>query len=130
MDKSQALHQFWSSFGIPAIDENSAYDTRVLEEHNISYPRITYEVAESNLGEPVVLTASLWYRQISWAEVEAKAKQIAAFIGWGGRTIQIDGGYMRFMLPQGTAIYRRLSDEDAELRRIVFNIVVDYLTAT
>lgn len=130
MDKSQALHLFWSSFGIPAIDETGAYDTQVLEQLGIGYPRITYEVAESNLGEPVMLTASLWYRQTSWAAAEAKAQQISAFIGWGGKTIPIDGGYMRFMLPRDTIIFRRMADEDDSLRRVVFNIAVDYLTAT
>ena len=130
MDKAQALHLFWSSFGIPAIDENSAYDTNVLEQLGIGYPRITYEVGESNLGEPQMLTASLWYRQTSWAAVEAKAQQIAAFIGWGGKTVPIDGGYMRFMLPRDTIIFRRMADENDSLRRIVFNISVDYLTAT
>lgn len=130
MDKAQALHQFWSSFGVPAIDESSAYDTRVLEQLNIGYPRITYEVAESNLGEPQMLTASLWYRETSWAAAEAKAQQISAFIGWGGKTLKIDGGYMKIMLPQNTTIFRRMADENDSLRRIVFNIMVDYLTAT
>jgi hypothetical protein len=130
MDKGQTLHLFWSSFGVPAIDENSAYDKQVLEQLGISYPRITYEVAESNLGEPVQLTASIWYRNTSWQGVETKAKQIAAFIGYGGKTFPVDGGYMRIMLPQGTTIFRRMSDPDDSLRRIVINISVDYLTAT
>ena len=94
MDKAQILHLFWNSFGIPAIDENSAYDTQVLEQLGIGYPRITYEVAESNLGEPLQLTASIWYRQTSWFACETKAKQIAAMIGWGGKTIPVDGGYL------------------------------------
>ena len=130
MDKAQVLHLFWNSFGVPAIDENSAYDTQVLEQLGIGYPRITYEVAESNLGEPVQLTASIWYRNTSWYAAETKAKAIAAFIGWGGRTLPIDGGYMRIMLPRDTTIFRRMSDEDDSLRRIVFTISVDYLTAT
>lgn len=130
MDKAQALHQFWSSFGIPAIDENSAYDTQVLEQLNIGYPRITYEVAESNLGEPVALTASLWYRETSWAAAEAKAQQISAFIGWGGKVLRVNGGFMKIMLPQNSIIYRRLADENDSLRRIVFNIEVDFLTET
>ena len=130
MDKAQVLHLFWNSFGVPAIDENSAYDTKVLKEHNIGFPRITYEVAESNLGDPVMLAANIWYRNISWQGVETKAKQIAAFIGYGGKTFPVDGGYMRIMLPQGTTIFRRMSDPDDSLRRIVFNISVDYLTAT
>lgn len=130
MDKAQALHLFWSSFGIPAIDENSAYDTKVLEQLGIGYPRITYEVGEGNLGEPQLLTASLWYRETSWAAAEAKAQQISDRLGWGGKTVKIDGGYLRLMLPRDTIIFRRMADEDNDLRRIVFNLAVDFLTAT
>ena len=32
MNKAEALHLFWSSFDMPAITENSAYDERVMEE--------------------------------------------------------------------------------------------------
>lgn len=130
MDKAQALHLFWSSFGIPAIDENSAYDTKVLQQLGIGYPRITYEVGEGNLGEPQLLTASLWYREPSWAAAEAKAQQIANRLGWGGKTVKVDGGYLRLMLPRDTIIFRRMADEDSDLRRIVFNLAVDFLTAT
>lgn len=130
MDKAQALHLFWSSFGIPAIDENSAYDTKVLQQLGIGYPRITYEVGEGNLGEPQMLTASLWYREPSWAAAEAKAQQIANRLGWGGKTVKVDGGYLRLMLPRDTIIFRRMADEDSDLRRIVFNLAVDFLTAT
>lgn len=130
MDKAQALHLFWSSFGIPAIDENSAYDTKVLQQLGIGYPRITYEVGEGNLGEPQMLTASLWYREPSWAAAEAKAQQIADRLGWGGKTVKVDGGYLRLMLPRDTIIFRRMADEDSDLRRIVFNLAVDFLTAT
>ena len=41
MDKVQALHSFWASFGIPAIDEQSAYDEKTIEEMEITYPYIS-----------------------------------------------------------------------------------------
>ena len=131
MDKAQVLHLFWNSFGIPAIDESSAYDTQVLEQLGIGYPRITYEVASGNLSENTQqLTASIWYRNTSWYACENKAKAIAAFIGWGGKIFPVDGGYLRIMLPHNSIIYRRQADPDDSLRRIVFNVAVDFLTAT
>lgn len=129
-DKAQALHRFWNSFGIPAIDENSAYDKKVMAQLNIGFPRITYEVAGSNLGEPQILTGSLWYESTSWAAIEAKAKAITSFIGWGGQVFPVDGGYIKIMLPRNTAITRRVADEQDSLRRIIINIAVDFLTAT
>ena len=69
MDKVQALHSFWNSFGLMAIDESSAYDERMDIPDNY----ITYEVQTSNLGDPVALSASLWYRSTSWADISQKA---------------------------------------------------------
>lgn len=130
MDKAQTLHRFWCSFGVPAIDEYSAYDTEVLKQLGIGYPRITYEVLSSNLGEPQILTASIWDRSTSWATTERIAKRICAFIGWGGKTLPVDGGYIKLMLPRDTTIYRRMQDENDSIRRVVITIAVDFLTAT
>ena len=130
MDKAQALDLFWRSFGLPAIDENSMYDEQTMEKLNISLPYISYEVATANLGMPQQLTASLWYLSSSWADIEKKAKDIAASIGYGGTTIAIDNGYLHIMLPEDGEIYRRMSAEQDNVRRIVFNIAVQFLTAT
>ena len=124
MDKAQALHQFWSSFGLTAIDEYSAYDSTIDLPSNY----IAYEVQTSNFGDSVALTASLWYRSTSWAEISQKADEIAEYIGWGGKIIPIDHGYMWIKL--GTPFAQRMSDEDDSIRRIYMNISVDFLSAT
>jgi hypothetical protein len=129
MDKGQALQAFWESFGIPAIDEQSAYDQATMERLGIGKRYITYEVASGNLTSNQMLSGSLWFRDTSWAAITIKADQIAAFIGYGGKTIKIDGGYLMIMLPQGQ-IYRRAPDPDTSYRRIIFNIEVMFLTAT
>lgn len=124
MDKAQALHEFWSSFGIKAFDELSAYDK------NMSLPDryITYEVQTANFESPVGLTASLWYHSTSWAEISQKADQIAAYIGYGGKLLPVDGGYIWIKL--GSPFARRMSVEDDDsIRRIYINIAVEYLTA-
>lgn len=124
MDKARALDQFWSSFGLLAFDENSGYDEKV----GIPDQYITYEVQTGNFGDPVALTASLWYRSASWAEISRKAEEIAAYIGYGGRTITIDGGYMWIKLRSPFAQRMPVEQEDG-IRRIVLNITVDFLTA-
>ena len=124
MDRAQALHNFWSSFSLTAIDENSAYDERMSIPDNY----ITYEVQTSNIGEPVALTASLWYRSPSWEAIQKKADQIAAYIGYGGRVLDVSGGYMWVKL--GTPFAQRMAVEDDSIRRIVLNISVDFLTET
>lgn len=129
MDKAQALHSFWSSFDLPAIDEQSAYDAGVLE--SLGYPSryITYEVITSNLStEPVALTASIWDRSTSWAFAQQKADEIAAAIGYGGKVVKIDGGYLWIKLGQPFA--QRMADENNyDMRRIYLTISAEFLTA-
>ena len=124
MDKCQALHQFWSGFNLTAIDEQAAYDTRMELPDNY----ITYEVQTANLGDSVALTASLWYRTASWADISQKADEIAAYIGYGGRVIPIADGYLWIKLR--TPFAQRMAVEDDSIRRIILNISVDFLTAT
>ena len=124
MNKAQAIHEFWSSFGLKAIDEVSPYDESMELPNNY----ITYEVQTGNFGEPIALSASLWYRSTSWAEISQKADQIAAFIGYGGKMLPVDGGYIWVKL--GSPFAQRMAvDQDSSIRRIFMNITVDFLTA-
>ena len=124
MNKAQAIHEFWSSFQLKAIDEASSYDTAM----SLPDKYITYEVQTANFGEPVSLSASLWYRSTSWAEISQKADEIAAAIGYGGKVISVDDGYIWVKL--GSPFARRMAvDQDSSIRRIYLNITVDFLTA-
>ncbi len=129
MDKAQAIHQFWSGFTWPAIDEQSSYDEESKDQLSLGDKYITYEVGTSNLGEPIALTASLWHRSTSWEEISKKADEIAAYIGYGGRSIMVDGGYLWLKLSSPFA--RRMPVEaDYDWRRIYLTIQADFLTAT
>lgn len=131
MTKAQVLHLFWSSFGISAIDEVSAYDKKALQEHDIDFPYISYEVASGNLSEfNQQITGNIWYRSTRWKDCENKAQEIADAIGYGGKIYPVNGGYLRIMLPLNSIIYRRVADPDDSIRRISFTIAVDFLTAT
>jgi len=123
MDKAQALHAFWSSFDLLAIDELSSYD----ESMELPSNYITYEVITSNIGNEVALTASLWYRSTSWAAITQKADEIAQYIGYGGVVLAVDGGYLWIKLGQPFA--QRMAVEQDSIRRILLNITADYLTA-
>ena len=125
MDKAQALHSFWSSFQLTAIDEHSAYDES-MEFPSNNY--ITYEVQTANIGNSAALTASLWYRSTSWEDISKKADESAAYIGYGGKVIAIDGGYIWIKL--GSPFAQRMPVEQDSIRRIILNISVDFLTAT
>lgn len=126
MDKAQALHTFWSGFGLPAIDEQSAYDTDTLEKLSITYPYITYEAATSDLGDTLTLGADLWYDSTSWAGIEAKAAQIIDALGRGGTVIPYTGGAL--WITHGAA--RRMAAEVGfDVRRIHIDINAEFLSA-
>lgn len=122
MDKAQALHSFWSSFGLPAYDQLTVPDDAKM-------PYITYEVATDSFDSTVYLTASIWYNNFSWKEVTEKSEQIAKVIyDLHPSGIKIDGG--RLLIFKGSPFATRMNDEnDKMVRRIILNIMAEFLTA-
>lgn len=125
MDKAQAIHHFWSSFQIPAYDEN----TIPTGDAKPSPPYITYNVATGAIEDILLLTASVWYRDTSWVNVTEKVDEIAEKLGKNGFHIQeLDEGYL--WIVQGSPFAQRMSDpEDDMLRRIYLNVTAEFLTA-
>lgn len=120
MDKAQALHAFWSGFGMKAYDENTVAE-------NATFPRITYSVSTDSIGNLVILSASLWYNTRSWEDISKKADEIAAAIGYGGKIIKIDNGYL--WLTKGSPFAQRMSEpSDKMVRRMALNLNAEFLT--
>ena len=120
MDKAQCLHQFWSSFGLTAYDENTVPDSAAL-------PYITYEVSQSSIDEPVTTYASLWYRSTSWAAISQKVDQIGERIGIGGVTLLYEDGLM--WVNRGFPFSQRMGEpSDPAIRRILINVSIEYLS--
>ena len=86
MTKTQALQQFFDSFGIPAYPTNSV-------PTETKFPWLTYEPIVSNwFGQNTVYpTVSLWYHSTSEKGINEKADEISKFIG-SGHTIACDDG--------------------------------------
>lgn len=122
MDKEQAYHKFWSSFGIPAYDENTVINpnTGGLPEP----PYLTYDVIIGGIGDECYSNVTLWYRGSSWAGVTEKAHEIERFFGFGERTIDFDNGKTRIWL--GSPKYQRGKEsEDPTIRMIEMNIITE-----
>lgn len=116
-DKWTAIHTLWSSFGLTAYDENTVPDNAVL-------PYITYEASVAGLDETVYMTASVWYRSNSWAEVSQKAEEISDLIG-GGFGVGYDGG--RLWVTKQSPFAQRLADQsDEQIRRIVLQVTAEF----
>lgn len=119
MNKAQAIHNFWSRFGLPAYDQFTVPDKARM-------PYITYSVKENAFGQPVSLTGSLWYRSNSWEDITLKSYEISNFITLGGRVFNIEGGKM--WIYRGTPFAQRMSDTDDTVRRIYMNITAEFFT--
>lgn len=121
MNKAQAIHKFWSGFGLPAYDENSVPDNAVM-------PYITYGVSTGALDDIIILTGSLWYRSASWQDISLKADEIAEAVGKNGYKISVlDNGYL--WVNQGSPFAQRMSDQsDNMIRRIYLVLSAEFLT--
>lgn len=122
MNKEQAIHTFWSGFGIPAYDEQTVPD-------NAKMPYITYRVVTDSIGNVCNLTGSIWYRSTSWKEVSDKAAEVAQAVGQYGFTkLKLDDGYVWFT--KGAPFAQRMSDPASDMiRRIYLNVQAEFLTA-
>ena len=123
MDKEQAIHSFWSSFGLTAYDEQTVPTGWSAPKP----PYITYEVVTGNINNPVSLSASLWYRGTSWAPITQKLHEIEQALSYGGAIIDLDHG--KLWLQRGSPFAQRMSDDNDNLiRRIYININAEFLT--
>ena len=120
MNSSQTLNAFWNSFGLKFYDENTVPE-------NATLPYGTYNESMAYFDEPVMMSASLWYKGLSWVDITQKAMEIGAAIGLDCRIIPFDGGYL--WIKRGTPFAQRMSDENEQIRRIYMNVEVEYLTS-
>lgn len=124
MTKAQALYNFFSSFGLPAYEENAVY----AMDKPPAFPYITYELTtdsfqEDNNGSPI--SASLWYRSASWAECNAKAEEISAAVSSGGKMYHFDGGSL--WIKRGSPFAQSMGDAlDDMVRRKVLSFMIEF----
>lgn len=124
MTKTAALQKFYESFGFPAYEENSVPTGKDAPR----YPYITYTVATDSLGSDIPLSCSIWYRDSSWVNANAKSEEISAAIGRGGVTIPCDGGAI--WIRRGSPFSQSMGDpEDDMIKRKYINITAEFFTA-
>lgn len=120
MTKAAAIYQFWSSFGLTAYEENTV-------PSDAAFPYLTYQLVTDSFGNEVQVAASLWYRSESWTAINAKAEEISACIGRGGKIIQCDNG--RIWIKRGTPFAQNMGDDsDSLIKRKYMNLSIEYFT--
>lgn len=124
MTKEQALHAFWSSFGLKAWEQS----TVPTGSDAPAFPYLTYEVVTGNIDAgQIMLTASLWYRSESWVGVNAKTREIASRLSGCGEVIRFDDGAI--WIKQGVPFAQSMADpDDNMIRRKLLNTVCEYIS--
>ena len=124
MTKAAALHNFYSSFGLTAYEENTVPTGDAAPE----YPYLTYNVVTGSLDNDVSLNCSLWYRGDSWLKANAKAEEISKAIGQGGKIIPCDGGAI--WIKRGAPFAQSMGDPSDDLvKRKYINLTAEFFTA-
>ena len=125
MTKLQALNSFFSSFGIPAYNEDYIYSADTV----LPLPYVTYNVQLDNFrggSRPIVMTA--WYRTTTPKPLEEFENAVAENIGINGKVIQCDGGYI--WIKRGSPFAQPLDDSsDKFVKRVIINLSVEFNTA-
>ena len=123
MDRWEAIYDFWSSFNIPAYEENS-----IPEE--AKYPYITYEVAVAPFETEVTLSASIWDRTTKGsAFIDGKADEIERYIKNMRVCPAINGGRYRVFIPDLSPFARNMNDpEDRLIKRKILTVNFEFMT--
>ena len=121
--KTQALYDFWNSFGLPAYEENTVPTGNAKPQ----LPYITYSAATGDFDNDVQISASLWFKGYSWADADRKAAEINTALAHGGKMIPYTGGAL--WIRRGTPFAQHMADEDDTIRRIYLNLTAEYLSA-
>ncbi|HPY84041.1 MAG TPA: hypothetical protein PLS20_03240 [Ruminococcus flavefaciens] len=117
--KYQALHTFYSSFGVPAYEENSVPETA-------KPPYITYEVITSEFdGENIALSCQIYDKSNSLKNLNKLTEQLSVRLR-GGCKLVCDDGYI--MLYRGEPFAKPLPTWDKTVKGRYINISADYIT--
>lgn len=118
LDKWSVQKVYWSSFGLPAYEENTVPDDAVM-------PYLTYQAVSGQLGGLPNATANLFYKGTSWAKIMQEVGTIEKFID---RQMFFDGGIMKVRKPlQNFA--QPMPESDKKVRRMRLNVEIEFLSA-
>ena len=98
MDKWQSQQAFWSSFGIPAYDEQSV----TTEDDQTDWKYLTYEGISDTQFKPNSISVNVYDRSTSLAWLSQKVSEIEQALDGGGVKVRHDTGEVWFKIPTVT----------------------------
>lgn len=122
MTKEAAIQAFFESFGLNAYPATSV----PTGEQAPAFPYITYNAPTDSDLNRLIVTASVYYRDMSWTGVNAKVRQISETIG-DKKIVQCDEGGL--IIRKGSPFAQPMSDDaDDMVKRKV--LTFEFLYAT
>lgn len=121
MTKAAAIYNFFNGFGMPA------YATTSVPE-DVIFPYLTYDlILDAWGGGEVSTTVNLWFYTASEAIPNAKVQEISEAIGFSGKVLECDGGYI--WIKRGSPFAQSLADDTApDIKRRYLNISAEFFT--
>lgn len=114
---AKALYGFYSGFSLPAYEENSVPDDP--NDPRTLPPYITYTVPQSDVFDGATHQARIWYPKDKGApsnvKANAKADEILAAIGRGGKKLKAGDGYVYIYRGGGTVAQHQPSDDTTSI---------------
>lgn len=120
-DRYEALYDFWSSFGLPAYEENNVPEDAV-------FPYITYESTVGSFEDVVSLSASIWDRTTKGtAFIDQKADEIEQYISSMRACPVIKNGRYRVFI-EGPFASNMGDPDDRLIKRKHLNVYFEFMT--
>ena len=122
MTPEAAIFSLLGELGIPAYAATSVPD-------DAGYPYATAEMSAGTFWDgEIPVPVSLWYRGDSESEPNAKARELSALVGAGGRVLPCDGGAV--WVKRGSPFSQSMGDStDDKIKRRYVNLTAEFITS-
>lgn len=121
MTVREALFQFWSSFSVPAYEENSVPSG----EDFPGFPYITFPMVESGFGDDSHIFVSVWTRSPSWETAIEITDAVKTRLKDGGTFVRYDGGAV--CITKGVPFSRGTGDpNDDQVKRMLLDVTLHF----
>ena len=120
MNKWQAQYAFWSSFGIPAYEENAVPDRK-----DLTYPYLTYQAVGAPFDSDTFVNVSVWTRSTSLATVTEITDNILKRFENGKAEVRYNGGGF-FITPESNFAQVMGDESDTLIKRIILSVVIHW----
>lgn len=123
MTKTEALHSFFSSFGLPAFPSGEVVEDNDEKNKKASMPYLTYTKGVASSYE---CTVHLYYYTESELVPDKKAEEICERLRNGGEHVNYDGG-TAWVTTSSPEWFSSPDDTDRNYKHRIINLSIDYL---